>query len=393
MNEVYIVDAVRTPMGRIGGSLAHVRPDDLAATALSALMARQTHSTTTDISGVVLGNSNGAGEENRNVARMALLLAGFPTSVPGASVNRLCGSGMEAVLQASREIAVGDGDLVIAGGVESMSRAPWVVAKPDRAFARDHQTMFSTTLGWRMINPEMRSEWTVALGEGAEILADEFKISREEQDVFAVRSHQRAAAAWKSGAFENECIAVPSADLSMDECVRPESSIEALARLRPIFRDNGTVTAGNASPMNDGAAAMLLMSERAVNERGVTPLARIASRAVTAVEPQRYGVGPVEAAQIALERAGIGWSDLAVVELNEAFASQCLACLKSWPELDSSIVNPLGGAIALGHPIGASGARLVTTLAHELRRGGGGWGLAAMCIGVGQGIAVVLDAR
>ncbi len=393
MNEVYIVDAVRTPMGRIGGSLAHVRPDDLAATALSALMARQSHSTTADVSNVVLGNSNGAGEENRNVARMALLLAGFPTSVPGASVNRLCGSGMEAVLQASREIAVGDSDLAIAGGVESMSRAPWVVAKPDRAFARDHQTMFSTTLGWRMINPEMRSEWTVALGEGAEILADEFKISREEQDAFAVRSHQRAAAAWKSGAFDNETIAVPSTDLSLDECVRPESSVEALARLRPVFRENGTVTAGNASPMNDGAAALLLMCERAVNERGVTPLARIASRAVTAVEPQRYGVGPVEAAQIALERAGIGWGDLAVVELNEAFASQCLACLKSWPDLDPSIVNPLGGAIALGHPIGASGARLVTTLAHELRRGGGGWGLAAMCIGVGQGIAVVLDAR
>ena len=393
MNEVYIVDAVRTPMGRIGGSLAHVRPDDLAATALTALMSRQTHSTTTEIAGVVFGNSNGAGEENRNVARMALLLAGFPTSVPGASVNRLCGSGMEAVLQASREIAVGDGDLVIAGGVESMSRAPWVMAKPDRAFAREHQTMFSTTLGWRMTNPAMPSEWTVALGEGAEILADEFKITREEQDAFAVRSHERAATAWKSGAFEDELIQVPSADLRIDESVRPESSNEALARLRPAFRDNGTVTAGNSSPMNDGAAAMLLMSERAVNERGVTPLARIASRAVTAVEPQRYGVGPVEAAELALERAGIDWSELAVVELNEAFASQCLACLKSWPELDSSIVNPLGGAIALGHPIGASGARLITTLAHELRRNGGGWGLATMCIGVGQGIAVVLDAR
>ncbi len=393
MTEVYIVDAVRTPMGRIGGSLAHVRPDDLAAATLSALMARQTHTVATDISGVVLGNSNGAGEENRNVARMALLLAGFPTSVPGATVNRLCGSGLEAVLQASREIAVGDGDVVIAGGVESMSRAPWVIAKPDRAFPREHQTMFSTTLGWRMINPGMPTEWTVALGEGAEILADEFTISREEQDAFAVRSHERAAMAWKNGAFENEFIAVPSTDLRSDECVRPDSNPEALARLRPVFRDNGSVTAGNSSPMNDGAAALLLMSERTVNELGVTPLARIAGRAVTAVEPQRYGVGPVEAAEVALRRAGIDWSDLAVVELNEAFASQCLACLKSWPALDPSIVNPLGGAIALGHPIGASGARLITTLAHELRRGGGGWGLATMCIGVGQGIAVVLDAR
>jgi acetyl-CoA acyltransferase len=253
--------------------------------------------------------------------------------------------------------------------------------------------MFSTTLGWRMINPGMPTEWTVALGEGAEILADEFTISREEQDAFAVRSHERAAMAWKNGAFENEFIAVPSTDLRSDECVRPDSNPEALARLRPVFRDNGSVTAGNSSPMNDGAAALLLMSERTVNERGVTPLARIAGRAVTAVEPQRYGVGPVEAAEVALRRAGIDWSDLAVVELNEAFASQCLACLKSWPALDPSIVNPLGGAIALGHPIGASGARLITTLAHELRRGGGGWGLATMCIGVGQGIAVVLDAR
>ena len=282
---------------------------------------------------------------------------------------------------------------MIAGGVESMSRAPWVIAKPDRAFPREHQTMFSTTLGWRMINPGMPTEWTVALGEGAEILADEFTISREEQDAFAVRSHERAAMAWKNGAFENEFIAVPSTDLRSDECVRPDSNPEALARLRPVFRDNGSVTAGNSSPMNDGAAALLLMSERTVNERGVTPLARIAGRAVTAVEPQRYGVGPVEAAEVALRRAGIDWSDLAVAELNEAFASQCLACLKSWPALDPSIVNPLGGAIALGHPIGASGARLITTLAHELRRGGGGWGLATMCIGVGQGIAVVLDAR
>ena len=393
MTEVFIVDAVRTPMGRIGGALAHVRPDDLAASTMSALMARQTHVGATDVNGVVLGNANGAGEENRNVARMALLLAGLPTSLPGVTVNRLCGSGMESVLQANREIAVGDGDVMIAGGVESMSRAPWVMAKPDRGFSREHQTMFSTTLGWRMVNPDMPTKWTVALGEGAEILADEFKISRDEQDAFAVRSHERATIAWKNGAFDDEFIAVPSIDLGIDECVRPDSNREALAKLRPVFRDHGSVTAGNSSPMNDGAAALLLMSERTMNKRGVTPLARIASRAVSGVEPQRYGVGPVEAAEMALQRAGIDWSDLNVVELNEAFASQCLACLKSWPALDPSIVNPLGGAIALGHPIGASGARVITTLAHELHRGGGGWGLATMCIGVGQGIAVVLDAR
>jgi acetyl-CoA acyltransferase len=274
-----------------------------------------------------------------------------------------------------------------------MSRAPWVVPKPERAYAREHQTMFSTTLGWRMTNSRMPSEWTIALGEGAEILADEFKITREEQDIFAARSHERAVIAWADGSFNDEYVAVPSVDLAIDECVRPDSNVESLAKLRPVFREKGSVTAGNSSPMNDGAAALLLMSERALDERGVTPLARVASRAVVAVEPQRYGIGPVEAAEVALARAGIGWSDLSVVELNEAFAAQCLACLKSWPALDPSIVNPLGGAIALGHPIGASGARVVSTLAHELRRGGGGWGLATMCIGVGQGIAIVLDAR
>ena len=341
---------------------------------------------------VILGNSNGAGEENRNVARMASLLAGFSTSVPGATVNRLCGSGLEAVIQASREISVGDAQVVVAGGVESMTRAPWVVPKPDRAFPRDHTTMFSTTLGWRLVNPAFPDQWTVALGEGAEILADEFSISREEQDAFAVLSHQRAAAAWRRGDFDGEIVDVPTSSLETDESVRPDSSAETLAKLKPIFRPQGTVTAGNSSPMNDGAAALLLMSDEGLARFELEPLARVAARAVSAVEPHRYGVGPVVAAQRALDRAGIGWADLSVVELNEAFASQALACMKSWPELDPSIVNPNGGAIALGHPIGASGARILVSLAHELRRRRARWGVATMCIGVGQGIAVVLDA-
>lgn len=393
MSTAYIVDALRTPLGRIGGALAKVRPDDLAAVAISGLVARSPELDVADVDDVILGNSNGAGEENRNVARMALLLAGLPTSVPGATVNRLCGSGLEAAIQASREIAIGDADVVIAGGVESMTRAPWVIQKPEQAFPRDHSTMFSTTLGWRMVNPNLPAQWTIALGEGAEILADEFSITREEQDEFSVRSHQLAAAAWKRGAFDAEILLVAGTELTIDECVRSNSNMDSLAKLKPIFRKDGTVTAGNASPMNDGAAAILLMSEQALARDGRQPLARVASRAVSAVEPHRYGIGPVEAANRALIRAGIGWSDLSVVELNEAFAAQSLACLKSWPELDPTIVNPNGGAIAIGHPIGASGARVLATLAHELRRRGGGWGLATMCIGVGQGIAIVLDAR
>jgi acetyl-CoA acetyltransferase family protein len=393
MTSVFIVDAVRTPLGRIGGALANVRPDDLAATAISALVARHATLDPTSIDDVIFGNSNGAGEENRNVARMASLLAGLPLSVPGATVNRLCGSGLEAAIQASREIAVGDADIMIAGGVESMTRAPWVMMKPDRPFPRGNSTMYATALGWRMVNPKLAKQWTVALGEGAEILADEFSISRDEQDAFSARSHRLAAAAWQRGNFNNEVVAVPNTELTIDECIRPDSNVDTLARLKPIFRETGSVTAGNSSPMNDGAAALLMMSEPALVKFSVTPLARVASRAVSAVEPHRYGIGPVEAAQRALDRAGIGWGDLAMVELNEAFAAQALACLKCWPELDRSIVNPNGGAIAIGHPIGASGARILTSLAHELRRRGGGWGLATMCIGVGQGIAVVLDAR
>ena len=388
-----MIDAVRTPIGKIGGALAGVRPDDLAGGVIASLIERHPTLDPATIEDVHFGNGNGAGEENRNVARMAALLAGLPTSVPGATTNRLCGSGMDAVLNASREVASGDAGLVIAGGVESMSRAPWVVQKPEQAYQRTNQEMYSTTLGWRMVNPRHPAQWTVALGEGAEILADRYGVTRERQDEFAVGSHHRAAAAWAEGRFAAEVVPAHGADLAGDECVRASSSMESLAKLRPVFRPDGSVTAGNASPMNDGAAAMLIGTEHAAQRLGVDPLARIAARAVSGIDPHLYGLGPVEAAARALGRAGIGWGDLAVVELNEAFAAQSLACLAEWPDLDPSIVNPNGGAIAIGHPIGCSGARVVTSLAHELRRRGGGWGLATMCIGVGQGIAVVLHAE
>jgi acetyl-CoA acetyltransferase family protein len=393
MGSSFIVDAVRTPLGKIGGALANVRPDDLAASTITSLLDRHAKLDASSIGGVVFGNSNGAGEENRNVGRMASLLAGLPVSVPGSTVNRLCGSGLEAVIQASREVESGDADVLVSGGVESMTRAPWVVQKPDRPFPRDHATMYSTTLGWRMVNPKFDQLWTVPLGEGAEITAAEFSISRETQDEFSARSHHRAAAAWSAGKFDDETVLVPETALIIDECVRPDSSVETLAKLKPVFRADGSVTAGNSSPMNDGAAAILMMSESALARHDVTPLARVASRALSGVEPQRFCIAPVEAANTALARAGIGWDDLSVIELNEAFAAQALACLQCWPDLDPKKVNPNGGAIAIGHPIGASGARILTTLAHELKRRGGGWGLATMCIGVGQGIAIVLDAR
>ena len=392
MAEAYIVDAVRTPVGRHGGALADVRPDDLAAYALEALMARNPDLDPAAVEEVVFGDANGAGEDNRDVARMAVLLAGLPTSVPGATTNRLCGSGMEAAMQISRTIAVGDAHRGIAGGVESMSRAPWVLLKPERGYARAHETLHSTTLGWRMVNPRMPEQWTASLGEGAEVLAERYELSREEQDAFAVRSHRRAAAAWERGAFADEVVAVPGVDLERDESIRPDASPEGLARLRPVFRENGTVTAGNSSPLNDAASALLLADEAGAAEIGREPLARVAARATSGVEPHLYGIGPVEAANRALARAGIGWDDLAAVELNEAFAAQSLACLADWPELDPEIVNVNGGAIALGHALGNSGTRLLTTLAWELRRRGGGWGLATMCIGVGQGIAMVLEA-
>ncbi len=389
---VFILDAVRTPFGRYGGGLAGVRPDDLAATVVKALVARNPGLDPQRIDDVWFGDANGAGEDNRNVARMAVLLAGLPTSVPASTVNRLCGSGLEAVFSASRALAVGDAAVTIAGGVESMSRAPWVMLKPTTPYPRGHETMHSTTLGWRMVNPRMPSQWTIQLGESAEILADRYRISREAQDEFAVSSHVNAAKAWANGMYDDEVVAVEGASLERDESIRPNSSMEALAKLKPVFRSDGTVTAGNASPLNDGAAALLLTDETGLAMVGGEPLARVVSRASSGVDPNVFGIGPVQAARDALTRAGITWSDLKAVEINEAFASQSLACLAEWPDLDPSIVNLSGGAIAIGHPLGASGARIVASLARQLQRQGGGYGLAAICIGVGQGLAVVLHA-
>ncbi|WP_046469029.1 thiolase family protein [Allosalinactinospora lopnorensis] len=391
MTDVLVLDAVRTPFGKYGGALAGIRPDDLAAHVVSGLVARSPDLDPAYVDDVYFGDANGAGEDNRNVARMAALLAGLPTSVPGATLNRLCGSGLEAAIAANRAVAVGDASLVLAGGVESMSRAPWVLQKPGKGFPAGHETLHSTTLGWRMVNPRMPGEWTASLGESTEQIAELYGIGREEQDEFALASHTNAAAAWEKGVYDAEIVPVPGVELRRDESIR-ETSPEKLAGLKPAFRPDGTVTAGNSSPLNDGAAAVLIGDEAAADATGREPLARIVSRGVAAIEPHRFGIGPVEAAETALRRARIGWDDLSVVELNEAFAAQSLACLKLWPELDPAIVNPNGGAIAIGHPLGASGARILGSLAHELRRRGGGWGLAAICIGVGQGLAVVLHA-
>ena len=391
MSSAWVVDAVRTPIGRIGGALSRIRPDDLAARTLQSLLARHQDMDPAAIDDVIVGDANGAGEDNRDVARMAVLLAGVPFSVPGATVNRLCASGMEAVVQVSRALEVDDANVAIAGGVESMSRAPWILPKTEEILPRGDAKLYSSTLGWRMVNPAMPKEWTVALGEGAEILADQYQISREAQDDFAHQSHVKAARAWDGGAFADEIVQVTDVPLVRDESIR-DSTLEQFAGLRPVFRENGTGTAGNSSPMNDGASMLLMVNDEGLARSGKRPLARVAGRGVSAVEPQFYGVGPVQAARRALARAGITWGDLAIVELNEAFASQSLACLRQWPELDPAIVNPLGGAIALGHPLGCSGARLVTTLAWQLHHRGGGYGLAAMCVGVGQGVAIVLEA-
>ena len=389
--EVFVCDAVRTPIGRAGGALAGVRPDDLAATAVRAVVDRRPELDPADIDDVWFGDANGAGEDNRNVARMAVLLAGLPPSVPGATVNRLCGSGMEAVIEAGRAIAVGDADVALAGGVESMSRAPWVLLKPERAYPTGHEQLWSTTLGWRMVNPRMPAAWTISLGEGAEVLADKYGIGRDEQDAFAVRSHQQAAAAWAAGRSPPRSCPWTASTSSATSASGPTPRSSGWPGCgRPSGAD-GTVTAGNASPLNDGAAAVVLASAEGVERGAGAPMARLVSRATAGVEPPLYGIGPVAAARTALRRAGLDWGDLAAVELNEAFAAQSLACLAEWPELDPAIVNPLGGAIAIGHPLGCSGARILTTLVHHLARTGGRYGLAAMCIGVGQGIAVVVE--
>jgi acetyl-CoA acetyltransferase family protein len=392
MNDTYVLDAVRTPIGRYGGALSGVRPDDLAAHVVRSVVDRADGLDPARIDDVYFGDANAAGEDNRNVARMASLLAGLPTSVPGVTLNRLCGSGLEAVIGANRAIAVGDASIAIAGGVESMSRAPWVLLKPAKGFPAGAETMHSTTLGWRMVNPKMPGDWTISLGECTELLAEKYGIDRDAQDEFALASHRNALAAWEAGRYDAEVVAFPGVELNRDEGIRADASAESLAKLKPAFRPDGTITAGNASPLNDGAAALLLGDEQGARAAGKQPLARIVSRGVAAVEPQYFGIGPVAAANTALRRAGIGWGDLALVELNEAFAAQSLACLADWPDLDPAIVNVDGGAIAIGHPLGCSGARLVSHLAHELNRRGGGYGLAAICIGVGQGLAMVLEA-
>ncbi|MGA4798136.1 thiolase family protein [Streptomyces lavendulocolor] len=393
IRDVYIVDAVRTPIGKFGGALSSVRPDDLAAHVVRALLDRTPALDPARLDDVYFGDANGAGEDNRDVARMAVLLAGLPVSVPGVTVNRLCGSGLEAVIQAARAVALGDASIVLAGGVESMSRAPWVLQKPERAFPAGHQQLHSTTLGWRMTNPRMPAEWTVPLGEGAELIADKHAITREQQDAFALASHQKAAAAWAEGLYDGEVVPCAGVELSRDECVRDNTSMAALAKLKPSFRTDGTgtVTAGNASPLNDGAAALLLVDEEGLKACGREPLARIRASAVTGIEPQLFGLGPVEAVQRALAKAGRTFADLTTFELNEAFAAQSLGCLAEWPELDPAVVNPRGGAIAIGHPLGASGARLAGSVAHQLAAAGSGTGLAALCIGVGQGLALVLE--
>ena len=392
MSGAYVLDAVRSPFGRYGGGLAEVRPDDLAAHVVTALLERSPDLDPATIDDVLMGNANGAGEDNRNIARMAALLAGLPTSVPGATFNRLCGSSLEAAIHGSRAIESGDASLIVAAGVESMSRAPWVLLKPDRAFPRNHETLHSTTLGWRMVNPRMPDQWTISLGESAELLAGRYGVSREDQDAFAARSHRLAAEAWDRGFYGEWVVPVPETELERDEGIRPDSSLEKLAKLKPAFAQEGTVTAGNASPLNDGAAAVLLGDERAAEALDREPLARIVARGAAAVDPDVFGIAPVEAVNGALRRAGIGWDDVAVVELNEAFASQSLADIRQWDGLDPEKVNPNGGAIALGHPLGASGARVLGGLAHELKRRGGGYGVAALCIGVGQGLAMVVQA-
>ena len=386
LREAVIVVTARTPMGRYGGQLKDVRPDDLAAIVLKEACERA-HIKPEEVEDVILGCANQAGEDNRNVARMALLLAGFPVEVPGQTVNRLCGSGMQATIAAAREIQSGAADIMVAGGVESMTRSPWVMPKPATPFTRGPQTVYDTALGWRLVNPKMAAMYgTLQMGETAERVAQKYEVSREDQDAFALRSHQRAVAAQKSGRLAEEIVALDS--VTQDEGPRADTSMEALARLKPAFAENGSVTAGNASPLNDGATALVLMSEAKARERGLQPLARLVSAAPAGVHPDYMGIGPVPSSLKALDKAGLEVSDMQVVELNEAFASQSLACIRLLG-LDEDRVNVNGGAIALGHPLGSSGARLVSTLVREMAHRDAEYGLATMCIGVGQGIASV----
>jgi 3-oxoadipyl-CoA thiolase len=398
LRDVFVVDAVRTPIGRHGGALATVRPDDLGALVIRELV-RRTGADPAAIDDVLLGCANQAGEDNRNVARMSALLAGLPVTVPGGTVNRLCGSGLQAVGDGARAVAVGDADLLIAGGVESMSRAPLVMPKAGEAFARGNVTAFDSTLGWRFVNPRMEELYgTHALGETAELVAEMYGVTRQEQDAFAFASQQRWAAAQAAGRFAAELVAVEIPQrkgaprvVGVDEHPRPETTLAELAALKPAFRkERGTVTAGNASGINDGAAAVLLASAEGLARLGRAPLARVVVTAVAGVEPRHMGIGPIPATRKALARAGLAGKDLELVELNEAFAAQALPCVRELG-LDPARVNVNGGAIAMGHPLGCSGARLVTTLVHEMARRGARLGLATMCIGVGQGISTILE--
>ncbi|MBV9332467.1 MAG: acetyl-CoA C-acyltransferase [Candidatus Eremiobacteraeota bacterium] len=393
--EVWVIDALRTPIGRYGGRLAGVRPDDLAATVVRAIVER-TGVDPEAIDDVHFGAANQSGEDNRNVARMAALLAGLPVEVPGVTVNRLCGSSLSAINSAAHAIAFGDGDIMIAGGVESMTRAPYVLPKSDASFGRKQQ-LFDTVLGWRMINPSMPDEWTISLGETAENVAERYAITRDEQDRFAFDSQMKCKAAIERGAFDDEIVAVTvapphekAATISRDEHPRPETTLDALAKLKPAFKAGGSVTAGNSSGINDGAAALLLCEAQTASRLGLTPMARFVCGASAGVAPDVMGLGPIPATRTALNRSGLSSSQLDLVEINEAFASQAIACMRDL-QLDAAITNVNGGAIALGHPLGASGARIATTLLHELRRRKGRYALATMCIGVGQGIATVFE--
>ncbi|HLL46968.1 MAG TPA: acetyl-CoA C-acyltransferase [Longimicrobiaceae bacterium] len=397
MNDAYIIDACRTPVGRYGGALASVRPDDLAATVIRALVER-TGVPPAAVDDVIFGCANQAGEDNRNVARMAWLLAGMPVSVAGQTVNRLCGSGLQAVRGAFHAIRAGEGEVFVAGGVESMSRAPWVMLKPTEVPARGVPEMADSLLGWRFVNPKMPEEYTVSLGETAEIIAEEFGVSRADQDAFALASQQRAAAAIAARHFEGEIVPVeiaqrkgPPVVVRDDEHPRADTSAEGLAGLRPAFRrEGGTVTAGNSSGLNDGASALLVASASAAEQAGRKPMARIVASAVAGVEPQRMGIGPVPATRKALALAGLDVNDLGLVELNEAFAAQSVACVRELG-IDPAIVNVTGGAVAMGHPLGSSGARILTTLVHEMGRRDVRYGLVSMCIGVGQGISMIVE--
>ncbi|WP_439593449.1 thiolase family protein [Microbacterium sp.] len=390
MTTTYVHDAVRTPFGRAGGALSGIRPDDLAAHVMKAIVQRSDLDPAR-IADVIFGDANQAGEDNRNVARFGALLAGFPTSVTGVTVNRLCASSVEAVVQGARAIESGDAEIVLAGGVESMSRAPYVVEKSPKAWpATGNQTMWNTAIGRRMTNRSLPIPWTISNGQAAEKIAREWGIGRDAQDEFAVRSHRLAARAWADGVYDAETTTVPGTDLARDEGIRDDTSVERLATLGALFatEGSGTVTAGNSSPINDGASAVLLAGEGVLPGE---PLARIAGRAAHGVDPDDFPIAPIEAANKALARAGRTWADVDLVELNEAFASQSLACVKGWPQLDPEIVNIHGGAIAIGHPLGASGGRIIGHAAHELARRGSGVAVVAICIGVGQGLAVVLE--